>query len=86
MLVFIQFFAKIVERNRHDVCRRRYGLEFVRFVLALVWYERRTEAFLRGCRVTKEFESHVGSFSKGTMKCAASMTLTLTRILSQSGP
>jgi len=41
----------------------------VRFALALVWYQRRTEAFLRGCRVTKEFETHVGGFSKGTMKC-----------------
>ena len=49
--------------------RCRYGLEFVRFVLALVWYERRAEAHLRGCRVTKEFESYVVGFSKSTMKC-----------------
>jgi len=43
----------------------------VRFALALIWYERRTEAFLRGCRVTKEFEARVGGFSKGTVKCGA---------------
>ena len=48
----------------------RYGLEFVRFALELIWYQRRTEAYLRGCRVTRGFEDHVAAFSKSTMTCA----------------
>ena len=48
--------------------RRRYGLEFIRFALYEVWYGRRMEAYLRGYRVTPEFERHVRGLSRGTMK------------------
>lgn len=46
----------------------RYGLEFIRFALYQVWYGRRMVSYLRGYRVTSEFERHVRGLSKGTMK------------------
>ena len=53
----------------------RYGLEFIRFALYQVWYGRRMESYLRGYRVTSEFDRHVRGLSKGTMKCGSTVLM-----------
>ena len=45
----------------------RFGVRALRAGSCLVRAPHR--GALRGCRVTKEFQDHVGGFSKSTMKC-----------------
>lgn len=43
-------------------------MEFIRYTLYRVWYRQRMESYLRGYRVTTEFDRHVTELSNGTMK------------------
>lgn len=47
-----------------------YGLEFIRFSLALAWYGRSTPAYVRGHCVTRTFHEHYRRFAPSTLRYA----------------
>ncbi len=46
-----------------------YGLEFVRFALALTWFDHELPCYLRGHNATRAFRGHYGAFGQSTIKC-----------------
>ena len=48
-------------------CVRRYGLEFVNYVLRRLWFQRCTDAWLRRQNVTAVFEAHYNDLQKTTV-------------------
>lgn len=45
-----------------------YGLEFVRFTLALAWFDQELPAYLRGQTVTHTFHQHYRNFAPSTRR------------------
>lgn len=45
-----------------------YGLEFIRYTLALAWYDQQVDAYLRGHCVTRTFHTHYRAFAQSTVR------------------
>ena len=52
---------------------RRYGLEFIRFVLEMLWFRSSEDAFLRGARCTSTFHTYINQLSNSLVRFVARM-------------
>ena len=50
---------------------RRYGLEFIRFVLEMLWFRSSEDAFLRGAKCTATFHTYINQLSNSLVRYVA---------------